>query len=94
MFRNPRRAPRCINMCRTQTPLRKEEKTMRYALAMLLALVLGLSGMIQAGFAAEREGPQAPVSTITAQYGSGDSGTIAGPMAPSVPKTIVDHDRN
>ena len=66
---------------------------MRYALAMVLALVLGVSAMIQAGFAADREGPQAPVSTIMAQYGSDDPGTIAGPMTPGY-NAPVEHDLN
>jgi hypothetical protein len=74
--------------------LRKEEKTMRYTLAMLLALVLGVSAMIQASFAAEREGPQTPVSAVTAQYGSDDSGTISGPVTPSYQVPAVEHELN
>ena len=66
---------------------------MRYALAMLMALVLGGSAMIQAASAADREGPQASFSTITAQYGPSDPGSIAGPMTPSYPPA-VEHGRN
>jgi hypothetical protein len=65
---------------------------MRYTLAMVLALVLGVSAMIQTAFAAEHEGPQASVSVITAQYGSDDPGTIAGPMAPTYHVPAVEHD--
>ena len=67
---------------------------MRYALAMLMALVLGGSAMIQAVSAADREGPQAPVSTITAQYGPSDPGSIAGPTAPWYHVPVVEHDGN
>ena len=65
---------------------------MRYALAMLLALVIGISGLIHSAFAAEHEGPQATVSTVVAQYGPADPGMVAGPMTPSFQIPVVEHD--
>lgn len=69
---------------------------MRYALALVLALVIGVSAMIQGAFAVEKETPQTAGSTMIAQYdGPSDSGSVAGPgsMAPSFHQP-VEHDRN
>jgi hypothetical protein len=66
---------------------------MRYALAMILALGLGVSTVVPAASAADREGHESAVSTLTAQSGPSDPGTIAGPMGPyQIP--VTDHDRN
>jgi hypothetical protein len=66
---------------------------MRYALAMVLALGLGVATMVPAALAADHEGHEVAVSTVAAQSGPSDPGTIAGPMGPyQLP--VVEHDRN
>jgi hypothetical protein len=68
---------------------------MRYALALVLTLVIGGSAMIQGAFAAEKDTPQMAGSTVTAQdYGPSNPGTVAGPdtMAPSFHVPVVEHD--
>jgi hypothetical protein len=65
---------------------------MRYALAVVLAGLIGVSGMIQGALAAEKDTPQMAGSTMTTQYyGPSGSGTVAGPMAPSFQWPIVEH---
>jgi hypothetical protein len=67
---------------------------MRYTSALGLALLMGAVQLIPAAFAAEKDTPQMADSTIAVQsYGSsGDSGTVAGPMAPSFHVPVVEHD--
>jgi hypothetical protein len=70
---------------------------MRYALAMVLALVIGVSAMIQGAFAAEKDTPQMAGLTVTAQYQYGpsvtsDPGTVAGPMSPWFHVPVIEHD--
>lgn len=56
---------------------------MRYALAMFLALAIGIPAAVPA-FAAEREGGRDwSVSTVAMQSEPGDPGTIAGPTGPT-----------
>ena len=64
---------------------------MRYALAMVLTLVLGVTAVMQAAFADEHEQPQMPVPAV-AQYEQTDPGTVAGPMTPSFQSPAVEHD--
>jgi hypothetical protein len=68
---------------------------MRHTLAMLLVLGLGISAVVPAAFAADREGHDSSISTVAAQSATGDPGTIAGPMGPT--QYQIDdqgHDRN
>ena len=66
---------------------------MRYALAVVLAGLIGVSGMIQGAFAAEKDTSQTAGSTMIAQYyGPSDLGTVAGPMAPSFHWPVIEHD--
>jgi hypothetical protein len=67
---------------------------MRYALAIALALLMGIAELIPATFAAEKERPQTPVPGVTAQYGPGDPGMVAGPTTPWIHVPVVEHDRN
>jgi hypothetical protein len=70
---------------------------MRYAVAVVLALVIGGSAMVQGAFAAEKDTPQTAGLGVVAQYGSSDSGmadpgSVAGPMAPWFHAPAVEHD--
>jgi hypothetical protein len=66
---------------------------MRYALAMVLTLILGVSAVIQTAFADEHEGAQMQVATVVAQYQPADPGSVAGSTTPwQVP--AVEHDLN
>ena len=68
---------------------------MRYAIATVLTLILGVSAVMQSAFAAEHEGPQAQAaSAVTAQYGPSDPGTVAGPMTPVFQSPAVEHELN
>lgn len=68
---------------------------MRYALALVLTLVIGGSATIQGAFAAEKDTPEPAGSMVTAQYyGPSNPGTVAGPdsAAPWFHVPVVEHD--
>jgi hypothetical protein len=68
---------------------------MRYALALVLTLVIGGSAMIQGASAGEKDTPQTTGSTVSAQdYGPSNPGTVAGPgsMTPSFQVPVIEHD--
>ena len=66
---------------------------MRYAVA-ILALSVGLSAVMPAAFAAERESREVSLPTVTAQMQPGDPGTIAGPTMNQNQFDDKSHDRN
>ena len=66
---------------------------MRYAVA-ILALGVGLSAVMPAAFAAERESREVPLPAVTAQIPPGDPGTIAGPTMNQNQFDDNGHDRN
>ena len=66
---------------------------MRYAMA-ILALGVGLTAVMPAAFAAERESREVPLPTVTVQVQSGDPGTIAGPTVNPNQYDDRSHDRN
>jgi len=68
---------------------------MRYALALVLTLVIGGSTIMQGAFAAEKDTPPMADSTVTTQYnGPSNPGTVAGPdwMTPSFHAPVIEHD--
>lgn len=64
---------------------------MRYALATVLTLVLGVTAVMQAAFANENEQPQIPAPAV-AQYEPTDPGSVSGPWTPSYQTPAVEHD--
>jgi hypothetical protein len=80
-------------VCQTQPTPRKEETTMRYTLA-ILALGLGLSAVMPAAFASERDVQDLSAPVVTAQVGPSDYGTIAGPTMNQPQFVEHDLDRN
>lgn len=66
---------------------------MRYAVA-ILALGVGLSAVMPAAFAAERESRELSLPTVTAQIEPSDPGTIAGPTMNQHQYDDNGHDRN
>jgi hypothetical protein len=74
---------------------------MKYAFAIALALLMGVTELIPATFAAEKDTPQtagfaaATAATTQYQYGpsvTSDPGTVAGPMSPWFHVPVVEHD--
>ena len=66
---------------------------MRYTLA-ILALGLGLSAVMPAAFASERDVQDLSAPVVTAQVGPSDDGTIAGPTMNQNQFDDRGHDRN
>jgi hypothetical protein len=66
---------------------------MRYTLA-ILALGLGLSAVMPAAFAGERDVQDLSTPVVTAQVGPSDTGTIAGPTMNQNQFDDKGHDRN
>ena len=66
---------------------------MRYMLAMVLALGIGVAAVVPAAFAGEEGGQDRYISPAAVQTELTNLGTAAGPMAPDQIVT-VDHDRN
>lgn len=66
---------------------------MRYAAA-ILVLGVGLSAVMPAAFADERESREVSLPAVTAQMQPGDPGTIAGPTANPNQFDDKGHDRN
>ena len=66
---------------------------MRYTLA-ILALALGLSAVMPAAFASERDSKDLSAPVVTAQVGPSDTGTIAGPTMNPHQFDDGGHDRN
>ena len=71
----------------------KEEKTMRYMLAMVLALAIGVAAAVPAAFAGEENGQDQYISPVAGQAELTNLGTVAGPMQPDQ-IVIVEHDKN
>lgn len=66
---------------------------MRYAVA-ILALGVGLSSVMPAAFAGDRENRDVSLRAVTAQLDPGDAGTIAGPAINQNRFDDSGHDRN
>jgi hypothetical protein len=68
---------------------------MRYAVALVLTLMIGGSAMTHGAFATEKDTPETAGPMVTAQdSGSSNPGTAAGPdsMTPSFHVPVVEHD--